>query len=113
MADKQQWPSWRYGPPGRDGKPQARVFNKDDVIPKGWKDHPSKVKAAKIDKDPAKDPPKDPPKDQESTPEERVATIASVREAAAAANIDIQLSDDASVEEINAAIDKLTAQQGS
>lgn len=104
MADKQQWPSWRYGPPGKDGKPQARIFNKDDVIPKGWEDHPDKVKKAGKEKEPA---PKDYPPQAEPSVEEKQATIASLREAG------IDISDDATVDEINAAIDKLTAQQGS
>jgi hypothetical protein len=114
----QEYPKWMYGPKGADGQPQSRIFNKDDQVPKGWEDHPDKVK------EPAKKPEKpnggkkDPvepgkPEQPEPTPEERAATIKEVREAAQAAGVEIELSDDATVEEINAAIDKLTATQGS
>ncbi len=36
MSDK--FPSWRYGPDG-----SAEVFQREDDVPKGWCDHPSKV----------------------------------------------------------------------
>lgn len=32
------WPAWFYGPDD-----QSAIFQKDDEIPEGWKDHPSKV----------------------------------------------------------------------
>lgn len=34
---KQLWPSWRYGPKG-----EAQIFDREEDVPKGWKDHPSK-----------------------------------------------------------------------
>lgn len=37
---KVYWPSWRYGPNG-----ESQVFDKEADVPKGWEDHPSKVKA--------------------------------------------------------------------
>jgi hypothetical protein len=37
----QDFPAWRYGP---DGK--SAVFESEDGVPKGWHDHPSKVKGA-------------------------------------------------------------------
>ena len=39
------WPSTRYGPDGQSG-----VFNSADEVPKGWEDHPAKVKPAKTEK---------------------------------------------------------------
>lgn len=106
MADRTEWPKWMYGPNG-----ESRIFQKDDQVPKGWADHPDKVKqpeAMKQVKQPEK---KDEqkPAESEPTPEEKLETIRSIREAAVAQGIDIQLADDASVDEINAAIDKLTA----
>lgn len=43
------WPAWYYGPKGA-----AKVFTKQDDVPDGWVDHPSKVgkKTAKADEDP-------------------------------------------------------------
>lgn len=35
------WPAWRYGPGGQGG-----VFECEDDVPSGWKDHPSKVGGA-------------------------------------------------------------------
>jgi hypothetical protein len=39
------FPAWRYGPKG-----EAEVFQSEADVPKGWVDHPSKVKAAPIEK---------------------------------------------------------------
>ena len=106
MAEKQSWPAWRYGPNG-----EARIFNKDDVVPKGWVDSPKNVpqseKLKEAPKGKAKKGAQEPPPELEPSAEEKAATIASIREAG------IEIKDDATVEEINAAIDKLTAQQGS
>jgi hypothetical protein len=104
MAESKSWPSWRYGPNG-----ESRIFQKDDQVPKGWEDHPDKVKqpAKSTGKQPVQGAGNQPPT-PEPTPEEKLETIRSIREAAAADNIDITLADDASVDEINAAIDKLT-----
>jgi hypothetical protein len=41
MGD-QKFPSWRYGPDG-----EAEVFTSEADVPKGWEDHPSKVKETK------------------------------------------------------------------
>lgn len=38
MVNK-EWPSWRYGPGGK-----SNIFNEGGVVPKGWEDHPDKVK---------------------------------------------------------------------
>ncbi len=47
MSEKKiEWPSWRYGPDGA-----ADVFESEADVPKGWQDHPSKVKDAKPAKD--------------------------------------------------------------
>lgn len=89
MSDPKRWPAWRYGPNGA-----RRIFHEGEQIPKGWQDHPDKVKAEK--------PAKPEPGFKEPTPEARAETIAELRAAGAV------ISDDASVEEINAAIDKLT-----
>ena len=35
------FPSFRYGPDG-----QAQVFEREEDVPPGWEDHPSKVKAS-------------------------------------------------------------------
>lgn len=35
---KVRWPAWRYGPDG-----QSEIFQTEDDVPAGWKDHPSKV----------------------------------------------------------------------
>jgi hypothetical protein len=104
MTNRTEWPKWMYGPDDA-----ARIFQKDDQVPKGWADHPDKVKQPEAGKQ-LKLEKKDEKKTDalEPTPEERADTIRSIREAAAAQGIDIQLADDASVEEINAAIDKLT-----
>jgi hypothetical protein len=40
MTDN-QWPAWRYGPDGQSG-----VFESEADVPKGWEDHPTKVKGA-------------------------------------------------------------------
>jgi hypothetical protein len=40
--EEQTWPSVRYGPDGAHA-----VFNSPDEVPKGWEDHPSKVKPPK------------------------------------------------------------------
>ena len=47
--ERPQWPGWFYGPNGA-----AEIFQSQDDVPKGWADHPSKVKepAKKV---PAKD----------------------------------------------------------
>lgn len=37
---EQKWPSWRYGPKG-----EADIFQSEVDVPKGWVDHPSKIKA--------------------------------------------------------------------
>lgn len=47
MTDE-NWPAWRYGPNG-----QSAVFESEDDVPKGWVDHPTKVKDTGT-KDPAK-----------------------------------------------------------
>lgn len=93
----QEYPKWMYGPNEGD----ARIFNKDDLVPKGWEDHPEKVGKPKERK------PKNPAKNtdtdaQQVTEEERATAIAELR-----AN-DVDISDDATEDEINAAIDELT-----
>jgi len=40
--EKQNWPSWRYGPKG-----EAQVFEKAGDVPAGWKEHPSEHGATK------------------------------------------------------------------
>lgn len=109
---KEEWPKWMYGP-----NDQARVFQKDDVVPAGWSDHPEKLKqevpptppvpqqrpAKKSEKAaPVAEPQQEPA--PEPSQEEKLETIRSLREAG------VEISDDASVDEINAAIDRLTAQ---
>ena len=42
MDEDNQWPAWRYGPNGA-----ADIFEAKSEVPKGWVDHPSKVKAEK------------------------------------------------------------------
>lgn len=105
MTNRTEWPKWMYGP-----NDEARIFQKDDQVPKGWVDHPDKVKQPVAVKQQLKLEKKDEKKPDalEPTPQERADTILSIREAASAQGIDIQLADDASVDEINAAIDKLT-----
>lgn len=46
---KKPWPAWYYGPNGA-----AEIFEKEADVPKGWEDHPSKVKES-VKKAPAKD----------------------------------------------------------
>ena len=46
--EKPHWPGWFYGPNG-----EAKIFQSPDEVPKGWEDHPTKVKAPK--KAPAKE----------------------------------------------------------
>lgn len=41
MRAPDHWPSWRYGPKG-----QEAVFESEADVPKGWVDHPSKLKDA-------------------------------------------------------------------
>lgn len=41
-TDTTKWPAWFYGPSG-----QAQVFESKDDVPKGWVDHPSRVKEEK------------------------------------------------------------------
>lgn len=36
------WPSYRYGPNG-----EAEIFEKEELVSKGWVDHPDKIKPAK------------------------------------------------------------------
>ncbi len=36
--ENRPWPAWRYGPDG-----VAQVFEKEEDVPEGWFDHPSKV----------------------------------------------------------------------
>ena len=93
---KQEWPSWRYPPGGGEG----RIFQKDDVIPKNWVRNPKEAAKAKQPK-PAKN-----PKNSDTQPvtdEERKDAIEQLR-----AN-GVEIADDASDEEINDAIDKLTS----
>lgn len=44
MKEKPHWPGWFYGPNG-----EAEIFQSRDEVPKGWEDHPSKVKPPKAD----------------------------------------------------------------
>lgn len=90
------YPRWMYGP-----NDQSRIFQKDDQIPTGWQDHPDKVKKQSRAKDPAKGTAGN--GNPEPTEEERMDTIRQLREAGA------DISDNATVDEINAAIDKMTA----
>lgn len=103
--DRTEWPKWMYGPGD-----ERRIFQKDDQVPKGWEDHPDKVQAPEKSGESRKKQEKkqEPSAPMEPTPEERAETIRDIREAAAKQGIDVQLADDASVDEINAAIDKLT-----
>lgn len=39
------FPTWRYGP-----NDQADIFHSSADVPKGWEDHPSKVKVAEVPK---------------------------------------------------------------
>lgn len=39
---EKNWPAWFYGPDGA-----AEIFQSEADVPKGWEDHPSKVKASK------------------------------------------------------------------
>lgn len=55
MSQK-DFPAWMYGP-----NDAAEIFESADDIPAGWVDHPSKVKASKVEakaapKKPAEDP---------------------------------------------------------
>lgn len=45
--EKTNTPAWFYGPNG-----QAKIFNDLKDVPTGWQDHPSKVGAAKLEKQP-------------------------------------------------------------
>lgn len=96
-----EYPKWMYGPGGK-----AQIFERDQVVPKGWQDHPDKVKAPSKPKKPGK-PGKGEQEGDEISPEEKAETIAQLREAG------VEISDDATVDEINAAIDELTKQQES
>ena len=53
--DKPHWPGWFYGPDGA-----AAIFRSKDEVPKGWEDHPSKVKAGKKEEPPEPVPAKKP-----------------------------------------------------
>jgi hypothetical protein len=46
-APEPGFPSFRYGP-----NDQAEIFHSSADVPKGWEDHPSKVKAEKADEAP-------------------------------------------------------------
>lgn len=48
------WPSWRYGPEG-----QSAIFESEEEVPSGWKDHPSAF-AKQEDEAPAGRQPSDP-----------------------------------------------------
>jgi len=40
VSEEKKWgPAWRYGPGGA-----AEIFENEKDVPKGWEDHPSKVK---------------------------------------------------------------------
>jgi hypothetical protein len=52
-----KWPSWRFGPGG-----QSAVFESEADVPKGWVDHPSKVKGEAKEPAPAKSEAKQPAK---------------------------------------------------
>jgi hypothetical protein len=95
------WPAWYYGPNG-----EARIFNEGDIVPKGWKDSPKKLAQSEQPAQPEKLKPEKPKKGakQEVTQEQldRINTIAELREAG------VEIADDATDDEINAAIDTLT-----
>jgi hypothetical protein len=91
----QEYPKMVYGP-----NDEQRIIQKDDQMPAGFVEHPSLLK-----KKGAGSKPKDPPKDPEPTAEEKAETIKSLREAG------IDIADDASVEDINAAIDLLAEKE--
>jgi hypothetical protein len=42
----QTFPAWFYGPDG-----QSAICDSADAVPKGWADHPSKVKGGPLDRD--------------------------------------------------------------
>jgi hypothetical protein len=52
-----KWPSWRFGPGG-----QSAVFESEADVPKGWVDHPTKVKGEAKEPAPAKSEAKQPAK---------------------------------------------------
>lgn len=76
---KKAFPSWRYGPKG-----QSRIFEEGDLIPKGWEDHPDKVKEPQT-KPAAKSTKKDEGKkgDDKKTPERTTEDLGSDEAAAA------------------------------
>jgi hypothetical protein len=41
MAERQNWPAWRYGPNG-----EAQIFASAGDVPEGWVKHPSKLPPA-------------------------------------------------------------------
>lgn len=93
----QEYPRWMYGP----GE-QSRIFEKDDPIPEGWQDHPSKVEQTKPQAKPRKKAEKPV---LENPDAERAALIASIREDG------IDIAETATDEEINAALEQLTQEQ--
>lgn len=89
---KVDWPAWRYGPGG-----EARVFQENDMVPDGWEDHPSKVKepakkAVKVKKLSQAD---------QARAEARAEGLAVLKEAG------VEINEDASDEELSAALDAL------
>lgn len=40
-TDDKNWPAWRYGSKG-----ESQIFQSEDEVPAGWRDHPSKADTA-------------------------------------------------------------------
>lgn len=92
---KGDYPRWMYGP----GE-QSRIFNKDDQIPAGWEDHPSKVEGWEKPKE--EKPASGRGRGRKNTDADaaRGARIAELR------NNGVEIADNATDEEINAATEK-------
>ena len=99
---KQYYPKMVYGPGG-----QQRIIQKDEQMPPGFAEHPSLLEAAATDTGSGEDPNKGlilvggRMRTKEEA-EERAGILQSLRE------VGVELDDEATDEEINAAVDELT-----
>jgi len=89
-----EWPAWRFGPGG-----EARIFQENEPVPAGWVDHPSKVVEPVKVKRAVKE--KKLSATEQARAEARAEGLSVLREAG------VDISQDASDEELSAALDAL------
>ncbi len=100
---KVSWPAWRYGPGG-----QARIFQEESEVPDGWVD--SQVEAARLDEEAAKPTPK--PKVRrgrkpKAKAKDKVQEDARLEALRTLRDAGVEITDDASDEELQAALEAL------